>query len=233
MSDLFALMDATWPPRAIHRAGGFALYQGSESKRLSAGRLCDAEWDIAQAEAGFAHLRQKPLFLLRPEEAALDAELSARGYSLAEKVRFYRAPCEALCDEVAPVRAFAHWPPLEIARDIWRAGGIGAEHQAAMARATEPKTALVGRLNDRAAGAAFVALKGAQAMLHALYILPQARRQSLARDLICEAAAWARAHGAQHLALAVALDNRAAIALYERLGFCPAGDYHYRIKDLP
>lgn len=52
---------------------------------------------------------------------------------------------------------------------------------------------------------------------------PAARRGGVARALMTAAIAAARAHGAMNLFLEVAVDNAAAIGLYEGLGFSRAG----------
>lgn len=223
MSLLPALQE-TWPARATVDAGGFVLRVGQSGKRLTCATPMGAP-DIAAAEARFATLGQRPLFLLTPEDAALDQSLKAKGYTIADEVSFYQAPCAALAAELPPVRVFAHWPPLAIQAEIWG----DADALAAMARVQSAKTTLLGRLNDRAAGCGFVALSGAVAMLHALTVLPAQRRQGLARNMITEAATWAQSQGAHHLALAVSRSNHAAIALYHSLGMQPAGQYHYRV----
>jgi ribosomal protein S18 acetylase RimI-like enzyme len=88
-------------------------------------------------------------------------------------------------------------------------------------------------MNDRPAGAAFVALDPPYAMLHALEVRPDARRQGLARIMVRAAARWAQAQGADHLAVLVTRENVAAQSLYARLGLRRAGGYHYRARPKP
>jgi hypothetical protein len=57
-----------------------------------------------------------------------------------------------------------------------------------MERAAGPKTALLGRVRDRAAGTAFVALHDDVAMVHALEVVPGFRRAGVARNLMQGAA---------------------------------------------
>lgn len=54
-------------------------------------------------------------------------------------------------------------------------------------------------------------------------VTPPARRRGVGRALVEAAAGLARQAGAQDLFLEVAVDNAAAIALYEGLGFARAG----------
>ena len=84
-------------------------------------------------------------------------------------------------------------------RALWAEGGIGPARLAVMDRVTLPKTAILGRTGDRAAGVAFVAATGDCAMLHALEVddplavrLPGAAeslRQGLASGLARQGAA--------------------------------------------
>jgi ribosomal protein S18 acetylase RimI-like enzyme len=99
-----------------------------------------------------------------------------------------------------------------------------------MDRAAGPKTSILGRVNDRASGIAFVACHGKTAMLHALEVSPTQRRQGSANNIMRMAAIWAQDHGADQICLAVTEANDAARALYASLGMQAVGTYHYRKK---
>jgi ribosomal protein S18 acetylase RimI-like enzyme len=101
------------------------------------------------------------------------------------------------------------------------------------ARAAEPRSFLLGRLDDRPAGCAFVAVHGDVAMLHAVEVAPLARRNGLGARMTRAAAVWAQARGAATLALAVTRANAPALALYRGLGMAEAGAYHYRLAPEP
>jgi GNAT superfamily N-acetyltransferase len=165
--------------------------------------------------------------MIRPEDAALDAALATRGYRIIDPVIAYAAPVTAF---PAPrhMTTFPHWPPLQMALDLWAEGGIGPERIAVMHRATGPKTALLSRANDRPTGAAYVALHNDTAMLHALEVSPARRRQGSAQNLLAAAALWAADHGAATLSLVVTEANTAARTLYHRMAMQPVGRYHYR-----
>lgn len=229
---LAALAEATWPPAATHRAGPWLIREGQGGgQRVSAaspvGDWTDA--DIPTAEAAMRALGQHPLFVLHPADAALDAALAARGYALHDPVVAYAAPTAELgAEEPSFLSTFPHWPPLSVTRQIWAEGGIGPARVAVMDRVTGPKTAILGRTGDRAAGAAFVALHGNIAMLHALETVPALRRQRCAHNILRAAARWARDHGADTLALLVTERNAAARALYASLQMQVVGQYHYR-----
>lgn len=157
--------------------------------------------------------------------------LATRGYELIDPVLLYSAPAARLAD--APpdrLSTFPIWPPLAIMADIWAEGGIGPARLAVMARVPGRKTTILGRADDRAAAAAFIAVHGQTAMVHALHVLPEMRRKGLARNMMRAAALWAIGEGAGHITLAVTTANTAANALYSALGMNVVGQYHYRLK---
>ena len=225
---LAAALVATWPPASSWRLGPWRLRDGAGGgKRVSAATV-EGDWtpaDIDAAAAAMAH----PLFLLRPEDAALDQALAARGYALIDPVVAYAAPTAAF---TAPgfFTTFPHWPPLNIARDLWAAGHIGPERIAVMHRVTGPRTAILSRSADRATGVAFVAVHGSIAVVHALEVTQASRRQGSAQNILRAAAHWARDHGADRLALVVTEANQPARALYASQGMRVVGQYHYRQK---
>lgn len=226
---LAEVMEATWPPASRRALGPFTLRDGAGGgKRVSAASL-DGRFttdDLAALEAAMP----APLMLIRAGDEALDAALDARGWQIIDPVVAYAAPTAALTAELPFLTAFAHWPPLEIARSIWAEGGIGPARIAVMDRVQGPKAALLGRIDDRSAGVAFVACHGADAMVHALEIRGSQRRQGLGRKLLHAAANWAADQGATQLSLVVTRQNVAACALYARLGMQTVGQYHYRMK---
>lgn len=234
MSDPFAALDATWPAASTRQTGGWLIREGrGGGKRVSSASALDdgAAAGIAAAEAAHQALGQPPLFCLRDGQEELDQALAARGYRVLDPVVLLAAPvAQIAAHPPAHLSSFPLWPPLAITRDIWVAGGNDAARQAVMDRVAGPKTSILGRAGDRAAGAVFVATEGDIAMVHALHVEPTARRQGLARDLMRAAAAWARDQGALTLALAVTRANGPANGLYAALGLMPAGYYHYRTK---
>lgn len=226
---LAQLMEATWPPASRRSLGPFTLRDGAGGgKRVSAASLEGpfTEADLTALEAAMP----EPLMLVRVGEDELDAALDSRGWRIVDPVVAYAAPIDRLIADLPPLTAFAHWPPLEIARSIWAEGGIGPARIAVMDRVTSPKAALLGRIDDRSAGSAFVACQGTEAMVHALDVRESHRRQGLGRNLLHAAANWAADQGATRLSLVVTRQNAAARALYTRLGMEVVGQYHYRMK---
>ena len=226
---LLATLEATWPPAGRESCQGWLMRDGAGGgKRVSATSPLTPDADILQAEAAMRARRQRPLFRLTDTDAALDAALGVRGYRVLDPTLIYLAPVADLARKPGPVRLFTLWPPLAIMREIWAAGGIGPGRLAVMERAPGPKTGLVARIDDRAAGVGFCALAGDIAMLHAVEVQPAYRRKGVGALILSGAAHWAEQAGAQWMALAVTQANAGACALYEGCGMMIAARYHYR-----
>jgi ribosomal protein S18 acetylase RimI-like enzyme len=226
---LIRVMEATWPASQSWRDGGFTLRDGAGGgKRVSAATLT-GDWDQTALDR-LERQMAEPLVMIRPEDESLDAALAARGWRIVDPVVAYAAPVDALMADLPPLAAFAHWPPLEIARMIWTEGGTGPARLQVMERVSGPKCSILARQGDRPAGTAFVACDGTEAMLQALEVRPHQRRQGVGKTLLQAAANWAADQGAKRLSLVVTRRNDAARALYDRLGMQVVGQYHYRMK---
>ena len=231
----FDVVDATWPPAKITRNGPWLIREGQGGgKRVSAvSATCEVSaGDIPQALAAQDALRQQHLFMLRPVDQALDQMLDDQGYQVVDPVHLYTVdPASIAQAHIPPVTTFESETPLAIARELWAEGGIGPERIAVMERAASPKTFLLGRTDDRAAGCAFMAIHNGIAMLHALEVITAHRGKGLGRYLMYAAAKWAHRNGAKELTLLVTRRNVPANALYTSLGMQVVGQYHYRLKE--
>ena len=229
---LYHAIDATWPPAAIHDIPGWRLRAGAGGgKRVSAATATAPDPDIAAMEAAQAALGQPPLVMIRPGDEALDARLAAAGYALVDPVTIWCAPVSGIALLPERMTSFiVDWPPLQVQREIWQEGGIGPARIAVMERAQGPKSTVLGRTLDRPAGAAYIAIDGSVAMLHALEVATTFRRRKLARHMMMAAALWAQDAGALWLAVLVTRGNAAANALYASLGMRAVGQYHYRVN---
>lgn len=228
---LFTALDVTWAPASLRDIGPWRLREGrGGGQRVSAATAISpvTETDIAAAETEMRALGQHPLFMIRDCDTALDSWLDTRGYAIVDPVTLYLAPTDAMADMPSDVYVIPSWPPLAAQRHLWAAGGIGPARIDVMARASDPKTALLARHGDAPAGVAFLAVDDDIAMLHALEVTPNCRRHGIGRALMIEAARWATRHDARWLTLAVTKANAAANALYRRLGMDAVTFYHYR-----
>ena len=231
----YKVVDATWPAANFSTMGPFMLRDGQGGgSRVSAATLeTDQASDpqIAEAEQAMRDLGQTPKFMIREGQVAFDTQLDALGYEVLDPVNIWACPVALLTDVVIPrVTTFAVWEPLQICREIWQSGGIGAERQAIMERAKGPKVALLGRHRDKPAGAGFVAIHDGVAMVHALEILPHQRRQGMGAWMMRQAAFWAVDNGAETLSVICTKRNDGANGLYASLGMTCVGHYHYRHK---
>lgn len=233
---LFAALDATWPAARFIDQPPFMLREGrGGGQRVSAATASApvTETDIDSAEAAMTALAQRPLFMIRPEDAALDALLDARRYEIVDPVTLYLSDPAALSTDLPPASAYPSWPLLAVQTQIWAEGGIGPARIAVMDRVTCKKTAILGRGGNTPASTAFIAIDGDIAMLHALEVRPALRKRGLGRKTMQAAANWAAAQGARWMTLAVTRENVAANALYSSLGMTPATSYHYRRAPAP
>lgn len=233
-----AALAATWPAEDTVREGPFLLRRSRGGGRRTMAATLEADSfapdDLARAEARMRDWGQTPRFRVRAGETALDVALDAAGYGGTDPTILMAAPVAHLVAiEVPRLSAFDLWPPLAIQAEIWAEGGIGPDRLAVMARVAGPRTALFGRLGDRPAASAFVAVDGTIAMVHAVHVRAEFRRMGLARRIFGHAGRWAAAQGCRHVVLAVNADNAPATALYGAIGMVEAGRYRYRACDAP
>ena len=228
---VFDALEATWPARAVENCGPFRIRNGDGGgKRVSAATTDSAALpdDVDQANRAMQALGQAPLYMIREGNDALDALLGTQGYDRLDPTVLYLAPAENLARTYPITTIIPAWPPLAIQGEIWAAGGVDANRLRVMERAADPKVSILGRIADTPSATAFVAAHEGIAMLHALEVRPANRRQGMGEILLRAAAQWALEQGAQWLALAVTRANRAANALYAKLGMSPLAGYHYR-----
>ncbi len=223
---MMAAVDATWSAAEFRPCGPFTLRRGAGGgKRVSAASLsgCFTEADIRQAEAEMLAMGQPKLFQLYGD-GGLDAWLAADGYRKFDEVTLYAIPTAQMAGEAVQG---PETPTVELA-DFWALRGIGTGRLDVMRRVTAPKICLT--IGDVQA-AAFVAADQDIALIHALEVSPNHRRQGLGRRIMAGAARWAMTNGVDTLGQVVLSDNAGARALYEALGMQECGTYHYRIKE--
>ena len=227
---LFATLDATWPAAQSWRDGPWRHRDGAGGgQRVSATTL---EGDASEQALDRLLATAPPrLFMIRTgtAESRLDAWLADRGYDVKDPCIGWACRIDPETPPPPPMTGFAIWPPLSIMADLWAEGGIDAARLAVMERAQGPKTGILGRIDDRAAGVAFVAMRGDVAMLHALEVTVDQRRKGAARQIMAHAANWAAGQGARCLCLVTTGDNAPSNALYASLGMERVAQYHYRV----
>lgn len=226
-----AALAATWPAAEYAAHGGLRVGRGMGGGGRVSSAVAVGDWtvgDLDAAEAQHAAWGQPALFAVDRADTALADALRGRGYRPLRPTLVLECDVAALAAQpVPPVTALEAWPPLAIQRGIWNDQGIGPARQAVMDRVAVPRISILGRVEDRAAGTAFVAVHDGIAMLHALAVLPRWRRRGLAGWMVRRAADFAARQGAGRLMLAVTEPNADARALYDRLGFSEAGRMDY------
>lgn len=227
----YAAIDGTWPAAGFHSVGPWLVREGQGGGKRVSATTAVAEvkaQDIATAEDAMRRLGQRPLFMIRDCDGALDEALAVRHYRVVDPVNLYVAPVSSLTDMPIPrVTAFAIWEPLAIMAEIWAKGGIGRDRLNVMDR-TKTKTGILARWNEKPAGTAFAAIHDDIAMVHAVEVLPHQRKQGVAGWIMRRAAFWAQENGAETLAVLCTQENVAANRLYQQLGFRKLCGYHYR-----
>ncbi len=223
-------MDRTWPAQHRRTIPGWTLrLDPGGGKRVSAATPLDPCGDIDVAETAMRDAGQTPLFMLRPQDEALDKALDDRAYRLVDPVTIYAGPTAEIARITAPGdRTCCCDFALAVMAEIWAEGGIGPARLDVMARAATPRTWLLARSAHQPAGVAFVSVWQGLAMIHAIEISANMRRQGHGRTLLSAAAGWAQRQGVDWLALAVTDANHAANALYTTAGMRPVTHYHYR-----
>ncbi len=233
---LLQAFETSWPAAEYRDAGGYRIGRGlGGGGRISSARPLQGQdaastspEGIAAAVATHEGWDQTPLFRLWDGDADHARALSDAGLSARNPTLVMASPLAPLTDTPTPLlTVFQIWPPLAVLAEIWQAGAITPARQAAMHRVNLPATTLLGRMDDHASAAAFAAVDGDVAMIHALEVEPRMRGRGLGGWMIREAAFWAQAQGATRLALAVTEANAPAVGLYRKLGFETVGRYSY------
>lgn len=223
--------EATWPAAEHADAGGFRCGRAPGAGGRVNSAVALGPWtaaDIDTASDIFRGWDQPPVFRVADDAGDLRVALEERGFARGNPTAIMTCPVAALTDQpIPPIMALPVWPPLAIQRDIWAAGNITPARQAVMWRVPDPCAAILGRINDRAAGAGFVAIHADVAMVHAVEVLADWRRMGLAGWMMRQAGFWAAEHGAERMGLAVSRANRGAVALYESIGFREMAGYAY------
>jgi GNAT superfamily N-acetyltransferase len=226
---LYEVIDQTWPAARRWTENGWTLRDGQGGgKRVSAASIADPGAEIAQAEDAMRAMGQKPLFMLRQGDDALDQALESREYRVVDPVNLYGLPIDKLTDiPIPPVTAFEIWEPLAIMLEIWAKGGVGPDRINVMHRAAQ-KTAILSRWKEKPGGVAFAAIHDGICMVHAVEVLEHQRGMGVGKWMMRRAAIWAQAQGATQMAVLCTKANEPANRFYQGLGFVKMGDYHYR-----
>lgn len=206
---------------------------------LPLGPRADLAAAVDEAERFYGSLGLPVVFSVGSDTTeGLDAELSARGYRVADPTLIMTRPLteEDASGEPASVE-LASAPTREWFDVWWRVDGrTGPDPDTARRNAERiltgvpavyaslpsPRRALV------AVGRGVIQREWLG--IYCMAVLPEARRRGHARDVLRALLSAGRRQGAKQAYLAVTAANTAARALYERAGFTVSDRYHYRIR---
>ena len=245
--------EESWPPEDVEEAQGWRI-RASDGGHASAGyRLnsalppCGLDPTLAGLDAversyaarGATPAIQLAMAIGDPASDAVADALKARSYAPIHETTMLDAPIEmaraslagrAAAGRNAP-RVLETRTPLAALEVFWRSGGVGPARLAAMRRADARRSiTLIARYGDRLAGAVFIAVGGARAFAHALYVDEAARGNGVGAALIAAGASFGVQRGATLFAASALADNAAAQALFHKAGCVERGAYRYFVR---
>jgi ribosomal protein S18 acetylase RimI-like enzyme len=229
-----------WPAlESLDLAGWRLRFSGGYTKRANSINALgpDASTEIDAVEAAHRQRGLPPVWRLSPlAPPAMDGLLAARGYRAIERSLMQRCPLHEgfkadpeVAIHPAPTRAWieafcTHSP-------------VRPEHRATMERMLAAVAAPAGfafvEKDGRPMAMAIGAVEGDHMGLFDVLVMPEARRQRLARRVTDSLYAWAWGRGARFAYLQVVSTNAAAMPLYEAQGFRTVYAYEYRIPPAP
>ncbi len=225
-----------WPAlESLDVAGWRLRFSGGYTKRAnSINALGDTpSTDVEAVEAPCREHGMLPVWRLTPlAPPTMAGLLEARGYRAVERShlqvcplhdRFAADPVVAILPAPTPawIAAFAAHSPVR------------PEHQKTMQRMLRAIAPPAGfafvEHEGRPMAMAIGAVEGDHMGLFDVLVMPEARRQGLARRVTESLYAWAWRQGARFAYLQVVATNAAAMPLYAQQGFRTVYDYEYRI----
>lgn len=225
-----------WPALESQDVQGWHLrFAGGYTKRANSINALDPQFstDIEAVEAPFRQRNQPPVWRLTPLAPVGMADLlKERGYLPIERSLLQRCPLHdgfradpAIEISPAPsgawLEAFAAHSPVK------------PEHRETMQRMLHAIAQPVGfafvQYEGRPMAMAIGAVEGDHMGLFDVLVMPEARRQGLARRVTESLYAWAWNRGARFAYLQVVATNAAAMPLYAAQGFRTVYEYEYLV----
>jgi GNAT superfamily N-acetyltransferase len=225
-----------WPALESRDVQGWHLrFSDGYTKRANSINALGPEpsTDIATVEAAVRERKGRPVWRLTPLAPVGMADLlKARDYQAIERSLLQRCPLHD---------GFRADPAVEVATSPGSAwleafaahSPVRAEHRETMKRMLEAIAQPVGfafvRREGRPMAMAIGAMEGDHMGLFDVLVMPEARRQGLARRITESLYAWAWAKGARFAYLQVVATNAAAMPLYAAQGFRTVYEYEYLV----
>lgn len=225
-----------WPALESQDVQGWHLrFSGGYTKRANSINALDplASTDIEAVEAPFRERGRPPVWRLTPlAPVGMADRLMARGYEPIERSLLQRCPLHdgfradpdvgiAASPTTAWLEAFANHSPVR------------PEHRETMRRMllsiAQPAGFAFVQHEGRPMAMAIGAVEEDHMGLFDVLVMPEARRQGLARRVTESLYAWAWAKGARFAYLQVVATNAAAMPLYAAQGFRTVYEYEYLV----
>lgn len=248
MNDTITRMEETsfraWPALETRHYDGWLL-RWAEGYTRRANSVCplyasslDVNQKIDVCEAFYTSKGLRTAFKMTPaaHPARLDAVLEDRGYIKETSNYVYRMELSGFEGK--------HAAELDILRrvergwlaDFCRLSSVEGRFLPIMKDMLESirgRTAFVRlRVGDTVAALGMAVADEDSLGLYDIVVDSAFRQQGLGYKLVNGLLDWGRMQGARFAYLQVTADNAPALRLYEKIGFCHAYDYWYRIKDL-
>jgi N-acetylglutamate synthase len=225
-----------WPAlESLDRDGWRLRFAGGYTKRANSINALrqDASTEIEALEAPYRRRGQSPIWRLSPlAPPAMDGLLAARGYRAIERSLMQRCPLHEGFKADPEVTIHPAPTPAWIAA-FRTHSPVRPEHRASMERMLAAIAAPAGfafvEKEGRPMAMAIGAVEGDHMGLFDVLVMPEARRQGLARRVTESLYAWAWGRGARFAYLQVVSTNAAAMPLYEAQGFRTVYAYEYRV----
>lgn len=232
-SEAFDALEATWPPMSTKLGDGWKMRMGGGGgQRVSASTWERRGFDgnIEALETAQIDEGHPLLVMVRGHQIDLDATLEKEGFHARDETIILAARTSDIGAANDKLDTYPAWPPLAAQAKLWENHDVGENRIAVMERVRTTKTAMLGRRGDDLVANLFCGIIGSIAMVHALVVSAEARREGIGSDMMRAINAWARENGAEWLTVLVVRDNTAAVNLYGKLGLREIGKYHYRFR---
>jgi GNAT superfamily N-acetyltransferase len=189
--------------------------------------------DVETVEVTFRKRKARPVWRLTPLAPVGMADLlKARGYEAIERSLLQRCPLHDAF-RADPAVEIAASPSLAWLEAFATHSPVKAEHRETMRRMLRSIAQPVGfafvRHEGRPMAMAIGAVEGDHMGLFDVLVMPEARRQGLARRITESLYAWAWAQGVRFAYLQVVATNAAAMPLYAAQGFRTVYEYEYLV----
>lgn len=229
-----------WPAlESLDQAGWRLRFAGGYTKRANSINALrqDASTAIETLEAPYRERGLTAVWRLSPlAPPAMDGLLAARGYRAIERSLMQRSRLHGRFASDPEVGIHPAPPPAWI-EAFCTHSPVRPQHRGTMERMLAAIAPPAGFAFVEAAGRpmamAIGAVEGDHMGLFDVLVMPEARRQGLARRVTESLYAWAWSRGARFAYLQVVSTNAPALALYEAQGFRTVYSYEYRVPPSP